>query len=219
MNREILNIIIYSIIFFLGIIIGRLLNSCIYFILKDKKVINRFLCYKYHVIEISNGLLYLLVFLINGFNIESVIFSLFSSALIAITIIDWVTYEIPANINIFIFILGSLRVILDIHNFSNYLLGFFLVSTLLLILYLVTKGRAIGGGDIKLMAVAGLLLGWQLIILAFFIGCILGSLIHIIRMKFSGADNVFAMGPYLSAGILISMLWGKNIINWYLNMF
>lgn len=219
MNREILNIIIYSIIFFLGIIIGRLLNSCIYLILKDKKVINRFLCYKYYVIEISNGLLYLLVFLINGFNIESVIFSLFSSALIAITIIDWVTYEIPANINIFIFILGSLRVILDIHNFSNYLLGFFLVSTLLLILYLVTKGRAIGGGDIKLMAVAGLLLGWQLIILAFFIGCILGSLIHIIRMKFSGADNVFAMGPYLSAGILISMLWGKNIINWYLNMF
>lgn len=218
MNREILNITMYSIIFFLGIIIGRLLNSCIYLILKDKKVINRFLCYKYYVIEISNGLLYLLVFLINGFNIESVIFSLFSSALISITIIDWITYEIPANINIFIFILGSIRVVLDIYNFSNYLLGFFLVSTLLLILYLVTKGRAIGGGDIKLMAVAGLLLGWQLIILAFFIGCILGSLIHIIRMKLSGVDNIFAMGPYLSAGILISMLWGKNIINWYLNI-
>ena len=207
MNREILNITMYFIIFFLGIIIGRLLNSCIYLILKDKKVI-----------EISNGLLYLLVFLINGFNIESVIFSLFSSALISITIIDWITYEIPANINIFIFILGSIRVVLDIYNFSNYLLGFFLVSTLLLILYLVTKGRAIGGGDIKLMAVAGLLLGWQLIILAFFIGCILGSLIHIIRMKLSGVDNIFAMGPYLSAGILISMLWGKNIINWYLNI-
>lgn len=218
MNREILNITMYSIIFFLGIIIGRLLNSYIYLILKDKKVINRFLCYKYYVIEISNGLLYLLVFLINGFNIESVIFSLFSSALISITIIDWITYEIPANINIFIFILGSIRVVLDIYNFSNYLLGFFLVSTLLLILYLVTKGRAIGGGDIKLMAVAGLLLGWQLIILAFFIGCILGSLIHIIRMKLSGVDNIFAMGPYLSAGILISMLWGKNIINWYLNI-
>ncbi len=218
MNWEILNITMYFIIFFLGIIIGRLLNSCIYLILKDKKVINRFLCYKYYVIEISNGLLYLLVFLINGFNIESVIFSLFSSALISITIIDWITYEIPANINIFIFILGSIRVVLDIYNFSNYLLGFFLVSTLLLILYLVTKGRAIGGGDIKLMAVAGLLLGWQLIILAFFIGCILGSLIHIIRMKLSGVDNIFAMGPYLSAGILISMLWGKNIINWYLNI-
>ena len=132
-----------------------------------------------------------------------------------LAVIDWRTYEIPVKINIFILILGSLRVVLDIKNFSGYLIGFFLVSGMLLLLYIVTKGKAIGGGDIKLMAAAGLLLGWKLVILAFFIGCILGSVIHIIRMKLAGADKVLAMGPYLSAGLFIAMLWGNSFLDWY----
>ena len=105
--------------------------------------------------------------------------------------------------------------VLDIKNFSGYLIGFFLVSGMLLLLYIVTKRKAIGGGDIKLMAAAGLLLGWKLVILAFFIGCILGSVIHIIRMKLAGADRVLAMGPYLSAGLFIAMLWGNSFLDWY----
>lgn len=169
---------------------------------------------QYSIIEGVNGLLYILVFLINGFNLESIIYSLFTSALIVLAVIDWRTYEIPVKINIFILILGSLRVVLDIKNFSGYLIGFFLVSGMLLLLYIVTKGKAIGGGDIKLMAAAGLLLGWKLVILAFFIGCILGSVIHIIRMKLAGADKVLAMGPYLSAGLFIAMLWGNSFLDW-----
>jgi leader peptidase (prepilin peptidase)/N-methyltransferase len=83
---------------------------------------------------------------------------------------------------------------------------------------MISKGRAIGGGDVKLMAAAGLYLGWKQIILAFLLGCILGSIIHILRMKITSADHVLAMGPYLSAGILIAALWGDTFINWYLNM-
>lgn len=174
---------------------------------------------QYPIVEAINGFLYVLVFANNGFNIESIIYSLFTSALLVITVIDWRTYEIPIGINIFIFILGCLRVVLDFSHFSGYLIGFFAVSSLLLLLYIATKGKAIGGGDIKLMAVAGLLLGWKLVLLGFFIGCILGSVIHIIRMKVSGADRVLAMGPYLSAGLFIAMLWGNIFIGWYLNSF
>ena len=174
---------------------------------------------QYPIVEAINGFLYVLVFATNGFNIESIIYSLFTSALLVITVIDWRTYEIPIGINIFIFILGCLRVVLDFTHFSGYLIGFFAVSSLLLLLYIATKGRAIGGGDIKLMAAAGLLLGWKLVSLGFFIGCILGSVIHIIRMKVSGADRVLAMGPYLSAGLFIAMLWGNIFIGWYLNSF
>ena len=88
----------------------------------------------------------------------------------------------------------------------------------MLVIYLVSKGSAIGGGDIKLMASAGLLLGLQLIITAFFIGCILGAVIQVIRMKIMEEGSVFAMGPYLSAGLIISVLWGKDIISWYLTI-
>ena len=174
---------------------------------------------QYPIVEAINGFLYVLVFFTNGFGIESIIYSLFTSALLVITVIDWRIYEIPIGINIFIFILGCLRVVLDFSHFSGYLIGFFAGRGLLLLLYIATKGRAIGGGDIKLMAVAGLLLGWKLVLLGFFIGCILGSVIHIIRMKVSGADRVLAMGPYLSAGLFLAMLWGNNFIGWYLNSF
>ena len=69
------------------------------------------------------------------------------------------------------------------------------------------------------MAAAGLLLGWKHIIFALVIGCILGSVIHLIRMKVSGKGRVLAFGPYLSAGILIAMLWGDELIRWYTGLF
>ena len=151
---------------------------------------------QYPIIEALNGFLYVLVFAVNGLNVISIIYALFTSALIVLTVIDWRTYEIPISINIFILVLGCLKVVLDFNNFFDYLIGFFIVSGFLLILYMVTGGRAIGGGDIKLMAAAGLLLGWQLIVLEFFIGCILGSILHLIRMKVSGAERMLAKGPY-----------------------
>ena len=174
---------------------------------------------QYPIIEGLNGLLYVLVFAVNGLNVISIIYALFTSALIVLTVIDWRTYEIPISINIFILVLGCLKVVLDFNNFFDYLIGFFIVSGFLLILYMLTKGRAIGGGDIKLMAAAGLLLGWQLIVLAFFIGCILGSMLHLIRMKVQGAERMLAMGPYLSVGLFIAMLWGNGFIEWYLSSF
>lgn len=61
---------------------------------------------------------------------------------------------------------------------------------------------AFGGGDIKLMAAAGLFMGYKNVILAFFLGCILGAVIHVIRMKVSGKQRVLAFGPYLCAGHL-----------------
>jgi len=67
------------------------------------------------------------------------------------------------------------------------------------------------------MAVVGLLLGLKLTILAFLLGCILGSIIHVIRMKVKGADSVLAFGPYLSLGIFITILFGNQIITWYLD--
>jgi leader peptidase (prepilin peptidase)/N-methyltransferase len=86
-------------------------------------------------------------------------------------------------------------------------------------LFQIRGGRAIGGGDIKLMAAAGLLLGWKLIILAFLVGCMIGSVIHIIRMRVAGADRMLAMGPYLSLGILLAILWGDTWIQAYLSLF
>jgi leader peptidase (prepilin peptidase)/N-methyltransferase len=171
---------------------------------------------QYPIVEAANGFLYLLVFAVNDFSLQSILYCMMMSALLVLSVIDWRIYEIPIGINIFILCLGILQVILDYKGWVNYIAGFLCVSIVLYLILLVSKGRAIGGGDVKLMAAAGLLLGWQKIILAFFLGCIIGSVIHLLRMKLTKADHVLAMGPYLSIGIAIAALWGDAMIGWYL---
>ena len=172
---------------------------------------------QYPIVEAVNGFMYVLIFAVNGLNVESGIYSLLASALLVLSVIDFRTYEIPFGINVFIFILACIHMLLDLARWKDYVIGFFAVSAFLYLLYLLSKGRAIGGGDIKLMAFAGLFLGWKCIILAFLIGCILGAVIHSIRMKVTDAEHVLAFGPYLCAGLTIAMLFGTNIINWYLS--
>lgn len=171
---------------------------------------------QYPIIEALNGILYLVVFHHYGLSVESLLYCLLFSALLALSVIDFRTYEIPVGFNYFILALGLIRVVTDFQNWSTYGIGFLAVSVFLYLLYVVTGGRGIGGGDVKLMAACGLLIGWKLIILAFLLGCILGSVIHLIRMRISEEGHVLAMGPYLSMGVAIAVLYGEQLIGWYL---
>lgn len=180
---------------------------------------------QYPIIEAVNGITWAMILIIRGIEYELVYdvttvcyFALFS-ALLVLSIIDFRTYEIPLGCNIFILAVGLIHLIVDYSNWLQYVIGLTAVSLFLYIIYAATKGRGIGGGDIKLMAACGLLLGWRLNILGFLLGCIVGSVIHILRMKISKEDHVLAMGPYLSAGVMIAALWGEKIIYWYLGMY
>ena len=174
---------------------------------------------QYPLVEFANGFGYAIIVIVNGVNITSILYCLCTSALLALSVIDWRTYEIPVAFNIFIGILGIIKLLTDLENWYVYAIGFLSVSGFLYLLFLITKGRGIGGGDIKLMAAAGLLLGWKNIILSLVLGSILGSIIHLTRMKLQNEENVLAFGPYLSLGIFISMVYGNQIIEWYLKMF
>lgn len=246
-----IQLLLYTIIFLYGIVIGSFLNVCIYRVPKKESILSRSHCMncgytlrwydlfpvfsflllrgrcrncktklsmQYPLIEGLNGVLYVTVFLANGFQWNSILYCLMTSALIVISVIDERTFEIPVKANIFILGLGIISVVLDFHNWSDHVIGMVSVSICLYLLYILSGGQAMGGGDVKLMGAAGLLLGWQSITLAFFVGCILGACIHVIRMKVSKAEHRLAMGPYLSAGIFICALWGDNMIQWYLQM-
>ena len=246
-------LILYIMIFLIGISIGSFLNVCIYRIPKKEDIVfershcmscgnvlkwyeliplfsflvqggkcrncKTKLSVQYPLIELLNGLIYVWIFMAKEFQPESILFCICASVLIVISVIDWRTYEIPFGCNIIIGILGIVRVFLNLAHWYDYVIGFFAVSGLFLIIYWITKGRGIGGGDIKLMAAAGLLLGWQNILRSLMIGSIAGSVIHLALMKIQGKDRVLAFGPYLAFGIFISMLYGNDIITWYLGMF
>lgn len=171
---------------------------------------------QYPIVEATNGILYVIFFLAKGITVETFLYCLAASALLALSVIDWRTQEIPLGFILFILTLGLVRLFTDLENWSQYVIGLFAVSVFLLLIDLVTKGRGIGHGDIKLMAATGLLLGWKLIIIAFIMACIIGTVVHLIRMAVKKVGRKLAFGPYLSMGICIAMIWGEQLVSWYL---
>ena len=173
---------------------------------------------QYPIIEALNGLLWLFIFLVNGISVDSILICAMTSGLVVLSVIDWRTYEIANGFHVYFGVLGLINLILHREDWLNYFIGIFSVSVLLLAIYLISQGNAIGGGDVKLMAACGLFMGWQNSILALAIGCIVGSIIHIIRMKISDAGKVLAMGPYLAFGIFVATLFGNQMISWYMSL-
>jgi leader peptidase (prepilin peptidase) / N-methyltransferase len=174
---------------------------------------------QYPLIEAATGILYTSIYYRFGYSVETLIYCSMTSALLALSVIDFRTFEIPSGFNIFLLIVGAARVVTDLDNWLVYLIGFCAVSIFLLLVFFISRGRGIGGGDIKLMAVCGLILGWKLIIAAFIIGCVLGSVIHLIRMAVTKEGSVLALGPYLSIGVFIAAMWGGPILSAYLGLF
>lgn len=154
-----------------------------------------------------------------GFSARFLLYAMTSSALLGLSVVDFAIYEIPPQFNWFILVVGAVATAIDLRNWLSHLIGMFLVSGIFYLIALATKGNGMGGGDIKLMAAAGLLLGWQKILLVMVLGCILGALIHGIVMAFSKKEHMLAFGPYLSAAALLVMCYGDGILRWYIENF
>jgi len=173
---------------------------------------------QYPLIELANGVLWLVTIHRSGLTIEGILYCLFVSALLVLAVIDFRTFEIPFGINVFIALLGVVRVCTDSSQWFLYIIGFFLVSGIFGMVYLLTKGNGMGGGDIKLMAAAGLLLGGPKVFLGMLLGCVFAVVIHPIRMKVKKEGNKLAFGPYLAAGLVLSAWFGNELVGWYLSL-
>lgn len=175
---------------------------------------------QYPLIELLNGAAYMGIFALYGASLQTVILSALFSILLVLSVIDIKYLLIPNGLILAIMVLGLLQIGLDPRNWFSYLLGFFAASSLLLLISIITRGK-MGGGDIKLMATAGLLLGWQKIILALFIGSFFGAVLGLVLMGFKVIERkqMIPFGPFLSLGILIAALFSEPIINFYLHLF
>ncbi len=175
---------------------------------------------RYMLVELFSGALSLTLYIFYPLPTAALYFAI-GAILLTLTLIDADTQEIPDSLNIAIFLCGiaSIWVLGDVTILSR-VIGIFAISVPLLLLAIFISG-AFGGGDIKLMAAAGFLLGWQNAIVAAFIGIILGGIYGIILLarRKKGRKEHFAFGPCLAVGIFTSLLWGQYIIDWYLDFF
>lgn len=172
---------------------------------------------QYPLVEFLTGLLFILVFQQFGLTPFAGLVAFLVSLLIVITFIDLKLQIIPDGLVILIFIAGIGATFLSGLSPWAHIIGFFAVSVLLLLIAFLSNG-GMGGGDIKLMAAAGLFLGWQLILLSLMIASIVGAVISIGLLLLKKADrkSMVPFGPFLSIGILISILYGNTLIQWYL---
>lgn len=170
-----------------------------------------------------NGILYEILYFQYGMGITCILYCLCTTVLLYLGMVDWKTQYIPAEFNIIIVILGLINTCVDSEHWIQHVIGLFAVSVFLLLVdWIGAKLRqcdhVVGGGDIKLMAAAGLLIGWKLNIVAFMIGCVCGSIIHLIIMKIGKGEHKLAFGPYLAMGIYIAMICGEQLVSWYLGI-
>lgn len=199
--------------FVLGGLAGRGCKILIEFMLKKRDCAEKAsLVRKLPFPEGINGVLWVVTVACYGLSPITPVYCAVASVLFMIAIVDGCTCEIPAVFTLGLFLLGVLRVGMDLTEWELYLWGCLLTGGILLGVYVLTKKKGIGGGDIKLMAAAGLVLGISKVMYALLFGCLLAVGIHFIRMKREKKGHVFALGPYLAIGIL-GMLWfGESVI-------
>jgi leader peptidase (prepilin peptidase)/N-methyltransferase len=80
----------------------------------------------------------------------------------------------------------------------------------------IFKKEAMGGGDIKLMAMVGAFTGWKGVLLTTFLGSIIGSIVGIIILiqNKGRRDTIIPFGPYLAFGAIVSILFGSEVMFW-----
>lgn len=132
--------------------------------------------------------------------------------LLGVALADWKTYEIPPCWTLLLGSLGILHLLLDLPHWSDHLIGMAIAGGILFAGYLLTRGRGIGGGDIKLMLAAGLLLGEDKALLALLMASLSAAFIHPVLIKRKKKGGTLPFGPYLCLGIFVAMTYGDQIL-------
>lgn len=173
---------------------------------------------RYPAVEVLTGGLFLICYLHYGFQMELAAALVFSSFMVAITFID-LDHQIILDGMLALLAFGGL--VLQgwsgAVGFVPMLIGALAGGGLLLLLAIISRG-GMGGGDVKFAAALGFWLGWPGTLLGLFIGFVLGGAIGVLLLatKLRGRKDFIPFGPFIAVGAWIVLLYGKQILDWYL---
>lgn len=197
-----------------------------YFFLRGRcRICKTRISLRYPLVELLNALLY--VFILWRFGIEWHIFiyCLFCSALIVITFIDLEFQIIPDRITLPGIVIGLIAGSFFLTDpFLRYsllgwkasIIGFLTGGGLFYAIAVLSRG-GMGGGDIKMMAMVGAIMGWKSVLLTTFIGSLAGAIFGIFLMIFrgKGRKTKIPFGPFLALGTLATLFYGQEMFNFY----
>ena len=197
------------------LILGGKCRSC-----KDK------ISFRYTAVELANTVLWLLcTFLFWEKSIPlACIYMIVCSVFLCVFFIDLEHQIIFDRFQIILLVLGVASIFFDKdYGWLSHIIGG--VSGFA-VFYLISWGfeklcgkEGLGGGDVKLAGVVGLLLGWERLLLGLLIATIPAAVIMLILSKGKKVENrQFPFAPFLVVGFGASMLFGTQIIGWYLSL-
>jgi leader peptidase (prepilin peptidase) / N-methyltransferase len=107
------------------------------------------------------------------------------------------------------------------HGIVNALEGAGLGAAIILVPFLVTRGGGMGFGDVEIAILMGVIAGFYEVVVPIMLGIILGGVAAIILLAFKirGRKDAIPFGPFLSVGAIVSMVWGPQILQWWLGIF
>ena len=205
-----------------------------YLFLKGKcRYCSASISYRYPLVELLTGLLFVAVFYYFGFSAAGLFHLALLYILLAVTLIDLEHRIVPNTLvaaGLIIGLLFYLPVLLSLvtdvpawllidRQPLDALLGFVVGGGLLLIIILVSRG-GMGAGDMKLMAMIGLFVGLRGVAVVLLAGFIFGALVGIAMMILGHATRKSALpfAPYLALATIVEVFWGEAIWNWYINL-
>lgn len=181
---------------------------------------------RYPLVELLGGLLAASVAARYGWTLSAIAVFLFACCLLVVTFIDIDFQIIPNEITlpgIPLFFIASWA--LQQVSWSASLIGIALGGGTLYLIdklyFMLRKRQGIGGGDVKLLAMIGAMVGWQGVIFTIFVGSLSGLLVGLALMVVARTVNPqfrIPFGPFLSIGALCYLFWGPMVINWYLHL-
>lgn len=179
---------------------------------------------RYPLVELMSALMSFLIAWQLGFSYFTVCLLFFTFALIALAVIDQETLLLPDQITLPLMWGGILTALAGLNSISlqDSVLGVVTGYGALWVMYwtykLLTGKEGLGYGDFKLLAALGAWLGWQMLPLIILLASVTGLFFGLIQLRLQkkGMDIPFPFGPHLAIAGWLSVLWGHEIISWYL---
>lgn len=131
---------------------------------------------------------------------------------------DWKYMLLPDAVTLPAVVLFTLISLLLKINPVSIFLGIAIGGGFFLLQYLISKGKWIGGGDIRMGALMGAILSWPLIIVALFVAYLVGSIFAIVNLaiKKKRVGDQIPFGTFLAFSTIVTLWWGEAILGWYL---
>ncbi|MCM3224344.1 prepilin peptidase [Terribacillus saccharophilus] len=175
----------------------------------------------YPFTELVTGLLFGYSFYIIGLQWELVTAFVLVSMASILFVTDIRFMLIPNKILLFflpLFII--LRVITPLDPWWDSIIGATVAFVLLFLVILLSRG-GMGGGDLKLFVVLGVVLGWKGVLLTLFLSSVIGAVVSLVLLsaKILKRKQAIPFGPYILLAALITYFHGDAMISWYINSF